>query len=135
MVGVLTGRAFAAEQRNGITQPQAASRENFMARAFEMRRLAIARGDQAYGAVVVKDGRIIGEGISAVVTNNDPTAHAEMQAIRDAIRRFGAHEVKGAELFGTSRACSMCERGAYQAGIDLMVYGESATEAGAPRIR
>ena len=51
-----------------------------------MRQLAIARGDQPYGAVVVCDGRIVGEGVSAVITNADPTAHAEMQAIRDAVR-------------------------------------------------
>ncbi|MFN0304326.1 MAG: nucleoside deaminase [Burkholderiales bacterium] len=135
MIGVVTSRVFAGEQANEITQPQVRDRAAFMQRAFEMRRIAIGRGDQPYGAVVVKDGRIIGEGISAVVTNSDPTAHAEMQAIRDTIRRFGAGGIKGAELFGTSRACPMCERGAYEAGIALMVYGESATEAGAPRMR
>lgn len=100
-----------------------------------MRRLAIARGDQPYGAVVVKEGRILGEGISAVVTRSDPTAHAEMEAIRDAIRRFGDAAVQGAELFGTSRACAMCEGGAYRAGIALMFYGEAATEAGRPQVR
>ncbi len=135
MVGGMTGRVFAAEQVNEITQPQVRNRAAFIQRAFEMRRLAIARGDQPYGAVVVKDARIIGEGISAVVTNSDPTAHAEMQAIRDAIRRFGADETRGAELFGTSRACAMCESGAYRAGIALMVYGEAVTEAGRPQIR
>ena len=49
-----------------------------------MRKQAIERGDQPYGAVIVKDGKIVGEGTIAVVTDRDPTAHAEMQAIRDA---------------------------------------------------
>ncbi|MBK7591514.1 MAG: hypothetical protein IPI27_09425 [Betaproteobacteria bacterium] len=61
----------------------------FAARAEALRQLAIARGDQPYGAVVVKGGRIVGEGVSAVVTDADPTAHAERQAIRDAQRRAG----------------------------------------------
>lgn len=106
-----------------------------MKHAFEMRRRAIARGDQGYGAVVAKAGRVIGEGVSAVVTDNDPTAHAEMQAIRDAARRLGTRDLTGCELYGTSRACPMCEAGAYWARIAAMYYGASIADAGAPRLR
>ena len=105
-----------------------------MERAFEMRRRAIERGDQPYGAVVVKEGRIVGEGVSAVVTDNDPTAHAEMQAIRDAARRLRTSDLTGCEMYGTSRACSMCEAGAYWARIARMYYGASLADAGAPRL-
>ena len=59
----------------------------FMAKAEEMLRQAVAAGDQAYGAVIVKDGQIVGFGPSRVVVNGDPTAHAEMEAIRDAAAR------------------------------------------------
>src|SRR5262245_40337547 len=52
-----------------------AERERLMARAFELRRMAVERGDQAFGAVVVRDGRVVGEGVSAVLTTPDPTAH------------------------------------------------------------
>ncbi len=121
--------AFAAER------PSGASPQQFMQQAFALRKLAIARGDQPYGAVLVRDDRIIGEGVSAVITNNDSTAHAEMEAIRDAVRRIGAEGVRGATLFGTSRACTMCETGAYQAGIAMMFYGESITAAGIPQLR
>ena len=75
-----------------------ADRQRFMARAIEMRRLAVERGDQAFGAVVVKDGTIVGEGASAVVTGPDPTAHGEVQAIRDAARRLGTPQLTGCEL-------------------------------------
>jgi len=105
-----------------------------MERAFEMRRRAIERGDQPYGAIIVKEGRIVGEGVSAVVTDNDPTAHAEMQAIRDAARRLGARDLTGCEMYGTSRACPMCEAGAYWARIARMYYGTSIADAGAPRL-
>jgi tRNA(Arg) A34 adenosine deaminase TadA len=106
-----------------------------MERAFEMRRLAIERGDEPYGAVLVKDGRIVGEGVSAVVTDIDPTAHAEMQAIRDAARRLHTRDLSGCEMYGTSRACTMCEAGAYWARISRMYYGASITDAGGPQLR
>jgi tRNA(Arg) A34 adenosine deaminase TadA len=118
-----------------IAQPPAPLREAFMRRAFDMRRLSVERGDQAYGAVIVKDGKIVGEGISAVVTANDPTAHAEMQGIRDAARRLGTRDLSGCEMYGTSRACPMCEAGAYWACVARMYYGEGVTDAGAPRLR
>lgn len=105
-----------------------------MRRALEMRRISVERGDQAYGAVIVKDGRIVGEGISAVITANDPTAHAEMQGIRDAARRLGMRDLSGCEMYGTSRACPMCEAGAYWARISRLYYGEGIVDAGAPRL-
>jgi len=109
--------------------------DEFMRRAFELRRLAIERGDQPYGAVVVREGRIIGEGVSAVVTTPDPTAHAEIEAIRDAARRLKSRDLSGAEMFGTSRACPMCEAGAYWAGISRLWHGESIAGGDAPQLR
>ena len=140
MIGTLLAatavtRVIGADRSPESTGVPANPHLTFMQRAFEMRRLAIARGDQPYGAIVVKDGRIVGEGISAVVTNNDPTAHAEMEAIRDAILKVGEAAIRGAVLYGTSRACSMCETGAHRARIARMVYGESAIEAGPPKLR
>lgn len=116
-----------------ITQPDQPGPAGFMARAFAMRRESLARGDQPYGAVLVLDGRIVGEGISAVLTANDPTAHAEMQALRDAQRRLGRSDLSGAVLYGTSRACPMCEAGAARARVARMLHGESLQDAGAPR--
>ncbi len=85
--------------------------------------------------MIVKDGRIVGEGISAVVTTPDPTAHAEMQAIRDAAKHLNTRDLAGCEMYGTSRACPMCEAGAYWAGIARLWYGEAIADGGAPRLR
>jgi tRNA(Arg) A34 adenosine deaminase TadA len=103
-----------------------------MQRAFELRRLAIDRGDQPFGAVVVRAGRIVGEGVSAVNTTPDPTAHAEVQAIRDAARRLRTPDLSGCELYGTSRACPMCQAGAYWARLTRLWHGTGLVDGGAP---
>jgi len=135
VTGAVAASAAARAGASDLVQPRRADPTGFMERAFEMRRLAIERGDQPYGAVVVLAGRIVGEGVSAVVTEKDPTAHAEMQAIRDAARRLWTQDLSRCELYGTSRACTMCEAGAYWAGIARMYHGEAVTDAGAPRLR
>jgi tRNA(Arg) A34 adenosine deaminase TadA len=110
-----------------------AERQRFMARAFEMRQLAITRGDQAFGAVVVRNNQVVGEGVSAVLTSPDPTAHGEIQALRDAARRLGTARLAGCDLYTTFRPCPMCETAAYWAGIERVYFGEAITDAGAPR--
>ena len=110
-----------------------AERQRFMARAFELRRMAVERGDQAFGAVIVRDGQVLGEGVSAVLTTPDPTAHGEIQAIRDAARRLGTPQLAGCELYTTFRPCPMCETAAYWAGVARVYHGEAITDAGPPR--
>jgi len=104
-----------------------------MARALEMKRRAVAAGDQPYGAVVVKDGRVVGEAPSRVVAKRDWSAHAEREAIRDAQRRLGSPELDGCILVSTSRPCADCERSAFEARISRMIHGEALIDAGAPR--
>lgn len=106
--------------------------KEFMARAQEMKRIAIDAGDQPYGAVVAKSNKIVGEGPSRVVTNQDPTAHAEVEAIRDASKRLGTRDLSGCILFGTSRPCRMCETAAYWAAVSQFVYGRGLVDGGAP---
>ena len=117
---------------SGIEQPATAGEGAFTERAFVLRQVAVDAGDQAYGAVVVRDGKIVGQATSAVVTRGDPTAHAEMEAIRDAARRLGTRNLTGCVLYSSSRACPMCEAAAYWAGIDRMVYGRDSNDAGRP---
>ena len=114
-------------------QPVAGERAAFAARAMALRDEAIRRGDQPYGAVVVKDGAIVGEGVSAVVTLRDPDAHAERVALADARRRLGAADLAGCELYGSARACAVCEAAAARNRIARMYFGVGATDAGAPR--
>jgi tRNA(Arg) A34 adenosine deaminase TadA len=127
--GALGGRAAAQ------APAPAGSREALMEQAFAMRQRAIDSGDQPYGAVVAKDGRVVGEGVSAVRTASDPTAHAEMVAIRDATRRLGTSDLSGCELYGTSRACPMCEAAAARARISRMYHGAPVVDDGAPASR
>jgi tRNA(Arg) A34 adenosine deaminase TadA len=134
LVAALPARA-ASDKLSEIVQPATPTRAAFMQRALEMRRLATERGDQPYGAVIVRGGKIVGEGVSAVITTPDPTAHAEMQGIRDAARRLRTRDLSGCEMYGTSRACPMCEAGAYWAGVSRLWYGESIADGGAPRLR
>lgn len=110
------------------------SREPFMAQAFEMRRIAVEAGDQPFGAVVVQDGQVVGEGPSRVVTNGDPTAHAEMEAVRDAARRLGVRSLSGCEIYATSRPCRMCEAACYWANVGRIYYSAEIVDAGAPRL-
>jgi len=134
-LAALARPAVAAARPADIEQPPQPGPTAFAARALEMRRIAVERGDQPYGAVVVRGLRIVGLGVSAVVTDNDPTAHAEMQAIRDAARRLGTRDLSGCELYGSARACPMCEAAAYWARIDRLRYGEAGTDGGAPALR
>ena len=106
--------------------------EVFIRRAFELRDRASELGDQAYGAVVVVDGKIVGESESRVILDRDPTAHAEMSALRDAAKRHGSGVLVGAILYSSSRPCSMCQAAADWVGITKMVHGRDAIDGGAP---
>ena len=117
-----------------IQQPDNAEDQSLIDRAFEMRRLAIDNGDQGYGALVVLKGIIVGQSPSEVVVNRDPTAHAEMQAIRDAASRLNRRDLSGCILYSSSRACPMCEAAAYWSGITQMKYGKEITDAGRPSL-
>jgi tRNA(Arg) A34 adenosine deaminase TadA len=103
-----------------------------MQRARDLRDQAMRDGDQPYGAVVLREDRIVGEAPSRVVTAADPTAHAEMEAIRDAARRLGKRDLSGCVLVSTSRPCRMCEAAAAWAHITRMVHGDALIDAGAP---
>ncbi len=117
-----------------IAQPGDKTDAGFIERAFFMRRRALDSGDQGYGAVVVRDGIIVGQSPSHVVVKRDPTAHAEMEAIRDAARRLGSRDLSGCTLYSSSPACPMCEAAAYWAGIERMVFGRGASDGGSPRL-
>jgi tRNA(adenine34) deaminase len=104
-----------------------------MRRAEALRDEALRAGDQPYGAVVLRGEVIVGAAPSRVVTRTDPTAHAEMEAIRDAAQRLGTRDLSGCLLVSTSRPCRMCEAAAGWAGIERMVHGPALTDAGAPR--
>ena len=102
--------------------------------ATSLKRMAESWGDEPYGAVVVLDGVVVGEGPSRVVKNQDPNAHAEREAIKDAQGRVGRSSLSGSVLYSTSRPCSLCEAAAARAGVSRMVFGAALTDAGEPRL-
>lgn len=130
----LSRRSAYGAEVEAIAQPGARDDAAFIARAFDLQTLALASGDQGYGAVVVRAGIIVGQSPSHVVVHRDPTAHAEMEAIRDAARRLKTRDLSNCTLYSSSPACPMCEAAAYWAGIERMVYGIAVQEGGRPRL-
>ncbi len=87
-----------------------------------------ARGGP-FGAVIVRDGRIVGEGANSVTATYDPTAHGEVNAIRDACRTLGTFTLAGCELYTSCEPCPMCLAASYWARLDAIYYGCSAADA------
>jgi tRNA(Arg) A34 adenosine deaminase TadA len=82
-----------------------------------------------FGAVVVRDGRIVGEGANTVTTTNDPTAHGEVNAIRAAAKALGTFTLTGCQLYSSCQPCPMCLSAAYWARIQAVYYGASSADA------
>ncbi len=103
-----------------------------MARAIEIARQSVdTPGTLPYGAVVVKDGQIVGEGLNRTTANSDPTSHGEVEAIRDACRRLSLTSLDGADLYTSGEPCSMCVATMYQVGIQRLYYAGSASDSAA----
>ena len=82
-----------------------------------------------FGACIVKDGKIIGKGINRVIKNCDPTAHAEIVAIRDACKNLGTHDLTGCELYTSCYPCPMCLSAIIWANIKKVYYGNTVADA------
>ncbi|MGZ3692142.1 MAG: nucleoside deaminase, partial [Pseudobdellovibrio sp.] len=82
-----------------------------------------------FGAVVVLNGKIIGEGVNLVTSNNDPTAHAEVEAIRNACKNQGSFDLSGAVIFTSCEPCPMCLSAIYWARIDKIFYANNRADA------
>ncbi|WP_461370106.1 tRNA adenosine(34) deaminase TadA [Candidatus Darwinibacter acetoxidans] len=103
----------------------------FMMEALAQARLALAAGEVPVGAVVVLDGEIIGRGHNFRETANDPTAHAEMLAIREAARHLGSWRLTKADLYVTLEPCPMCAGAIVNARLRRLVFGAYDPKAGA----
>lgn len=106
------------------------SDEIFMHAALELAEKAENLGEVPVGAVVVKDGEIIGRGFNAPISRHDPSAHAEMMALRDAAQRLGNYRLTGCELFVTLEPCLMCAGAMMHARIARLVYGANDPKTG-----
>ena len=102
-----------------------------MQAALELAKEAAGLGEVPVGAVVVKDGEIIGRGSNAPISQHDPSAHAEIQAMRDAAARLGNYRLVGCSLYVTLEPCAMCAGAIQHARIANLVYGASDPKTGA----
>jgi tRNA(Arg) A34 adenosine deaminase TadA len=108
------------------------SREEFMRRAITLSRIMMEAGRGGpFGAVIVKDGEIIAEGHNQVTSSNDPTAHAEVVAIREACRKLGTFKLDGCEIYASCEPCPMCRSSIYWARIDRIWFANSRQDAAA----
>ena len=99
------------------------TQEDFMRRALELARRAEEEGEVPIGAVVVLDGQVIGEGWNRPIAAADPTAHAEIQAMRAAAEKSNNYRLTGAELYVTLEPCDMCVGAMFHARIARVVFG------------
>jgi tRNA(Arg) A34 adenosine deaminase TadA len=105
-------------------------KNKFMERAIELVQLNMRQGKGGpFGAVVVKNSQIIGEGWNKVTSNNDPTAHAEVEAIRNAAAKLNNFQLTGCEIYTSCEPCPMCLAAIYWARIDKIYYGNTKTDA------
>lgn len=107
------------------------SRELFMHEALVLAREAAQRGEVPVGAVVVKDGRVIGRGYNQPISASDPTAHAEIVALRDAAGTVGDYRLTGCDLYVTLEPCAMCSGAIMHARLARVVYGARDPKTGA----
>lgn len=107
--------------------------EHWMQQALEQARMAARLGEVPIGAVVVLEDQIIGRGFNQPIASQDPTAHAEIEAIRDACRKLGNYRLPGATLYVTVEPCTMCAGSLVHARIGKLVFGAREPRAGAVR--
>lgn len=105
--------------------------ETWMREALELARLAQAAGEVPVGAVVVNAGVIIGRGYNQPISGHDPTAHAEIMALRDAAKHLGNYRLTDSELYVTLEPCSMCAGAIMHARIARVVFGAPDPKTGA----
>jgi len=103
--------------------------EKFMQKAIELSIVNVATGGGPFGAVIVKKGEIISDGTNNVTKKNDPTAHAEINAIRNASKKLKNFSLKGCEIYTSCEPCPMCLSAIYWANIDKIFYANTRKDA------
>lgn len=105
------------------------TKEELMQRAIELSINSVRNGGGPFGAVIAREGEIIAEGNNGVTIYNDPTAHAEVTAIRKACEKLGTFELKGCEIYTSCEPCPMCLGAIYWAHLDKIYYANDRKDA------
>src|SRR5438270_4762652 len=120
-----------AETQKSTAKTPSSDDAAWMRLALEQAALAAAAGEVPVGALVIKDGEIIGRGHNRNLLDHDPTAHAEIIALRQAAARLGNHRLTGCVMYATIEPCSMCAGALMHARVSRLVYGAADPKAGA----
>lgn len=113
------------------SSPERDGDERWMEHALALARLAEARAEVPVGAVLVRNGRALGEGYNAPITGHDPTAHAEIRAIRNAAQAESNYRLPGSTLYVTLEPCPMCAGAMLHARVERVVFGAFDERSGA----
>lgn len=105
------------------------TKEELMRRAIELSIRNVENGGGPFGAVIARDGEIIAEGVNRVTASHDPTAHAEVSAIRAACAKLGTFDLSGCEIYTSCEPCPMCLGAIYWAHLERMYYGNDKRDA------
>lgn len=105
------------------------TKEELMKTAIDLSVRNVAEGGGPFGAVIAKDGKIVATGVNRVTADHDPTAHAEVSAIRAAAKALGTFDLSGCEIYTSCEPCPMCLGAIYWAHLDRMYYGNTKTDA------
>ena len=121
------------DKQNGLPEKQDFTAEDreFMRRAIDLSIENIDTGGGPFGAVIVRDGKLIASGTNRVVPNNDPTAHAEVVAIRNACRELETFDLSGCTVYTSCEPCPMCLSALYWAGVERICYANTKRDAAA----
>lgn len=103
--------------------------EELMREAIRLSEENVNNGGGPFGAVIARDGEIVATGVNRVTASHDPTAHAEVNAIREACRRLGTFDLSGCEIYSSCEPCPMCLGAIYWAHIGKLYYGNNKTDA------
>jgi len=106
------------------------SDKTWMQQALKLAQLAASKGEVPVGAIVVLDGEVIGEGYNQPISSSDPTAHAEIMALRAAAQKVSNYRLPGATLYVTIEPCTMCVGAMIHARVERLVYGATEPKAG-----
>jgi tRNA(Arg) A34 adenosine deaminase TadA len=103
--------------------------EEYMKMAADMAEKSVRKGGGPFGAVIVKNGEVIAAASNRVTEKHDPTAHAEMEAIRIASQKLGTHDLSGCSIYASCEPCPMCMGAIYWARLDHLYFGNTRSEA------
>lgn len=120
---------FAACSDNNDEKNETMTKEQLMREAIRLSEENVSNCGGPFGAVIARDGKIVATGVNRVTANNDPTAHAEVSAIRTACEKLKTFDLSGCEIYTSCEPCPMCLGAIYWAHIDKIYYGNDKDDA------